>query len=136
HLDALIQAELLEHLARLSAQPVAEEDVPAVVPVKSVLRKSVRIPPQPGVLFSKEHTQTGLCEAVGAGEPAGAGADHDRVELRAARGCGWCRWGAGRDCHRSVLLPRVPGPFARDCRTCDAGSRAEVLGYVGIKGAW
>ncbi len=79
HLDALVDLQPLENLARLSTEFVAQEDVAAMIPVEAVLGEPVRVTSDPLVLLSHQHPQPALSERRCAGKSRRAGANHDDV---------------------------------------------------------
>ena len=80
HLDPLVDAQPLEDLARLHAEPVGEEDVAAVVPVEAVLAEAVGVAADVGVLLEASDLGAPYWARVGrTGESGRAGAVDDRV---------------------------------------------------------
>ena len=82
HLDALVELQALEHLARLLAEPVGQEDVAAVVPVEAVLAEAVRVAAVVRLLLREHRAQAVLRERRRAREAGGAGPEDDRVVVR------------------------------------------------------
>ena len=80
HLDALVDLQALEDLARLAAEFVAQEDVAAVVPVEAVLARSRASSRRPTRSF-RPAAPAGppWASAVAHVKPGRAGADHDDV---------------------------------------------------------
>src|SRR6266700_4210406 len=79
HLDALVEPESLEHLARLLAEPVSEEDVTAVIPVETVTAEAVGVTAVPRVLLGEHRPQAVLGKGRRAGETTRARAEDDCV---------------------------------------------------------